>query len=105
MSKTLIEKMKARGDIPKSWLAELRTMENKLKAAEARAEEYGLIIDRLAPIKEAIIEERTKIESDERYHYPSANVVINAPLALIQTAMESQMRVLNRLSPPTQDDE
>lgn len=40
---------------------------------------------------EALIEQ---IEADERLHYPRANVFINAPLALIQVELESQVRIL-----------
>lgn len=35
-----------------------------------------------------------KIEADERYHYPPADVEINAPLALIQLEMETTVAVL-----------
>jgi hypothetical protein len=34
------------------------------------------------------------IESDERYRYPPADVVINAPLALIQVLMKAQVNAL-----------
>jgi hypothetical protein len=35
-----------------------------------------------------------EIDSDERFHYPVANVVINAPLALIQTDLEAVVAAL-----------
>lgn len=35
--------------------------------------------------------EIAEIEADERYHYASASVFINAPLALIQTEMRAKM--------------
>lgn len=35
-----------------------------------------------------------KVESDERLHYKPANVLVNAPLALIQTELETTSRVL-----------
>lgn len=35
-----------------------------------------------------------EIDSDSRYHYPSATIVENAPLALIQTGLESQAQLL-----------
>ena len=35
-----------------------------------------------------------EIEDDERLHYPCANVQINAPLALIQVALEAQRAIL-----------
>mgnify|MGYP001568119754 CR=1 FL=1 len=31
-----------------------------------------------------------KIDADERYHYPSARVDVNAPLALIQVALGTE---------------
>ena len=34
------------------------------------------------------------IDADERYHYPPAQVQINAPLALIQVSMGSEARAL-----------
>lgn len=34
-----------------------------------------------------------RIEADERYHYEPANVVINAPLALEQLVMQTEMQV------------
>lgn len=35
-----------------------------------------------------------KIDADERYHYPAATTFENAPLALIQTELESQAEAL-----------
>lgn len=32
--------------------------------------------------------------SDERLSYPTANAMVNAPLALIQTALDTERRVL-----------
>jgi hypothetical protein len=32
-----------------------------------------------------------EVENDERYHYASASVFINAPLALIQTEMKAKL--------------
>lgn len=32
-----------------------------------------------------------EIEADERYHYATASVLINAPLALIQTEMKAKL--------------
>ena len=41
------------------------------------------------------IDKRMKeIDRDTRYHYPPANTQINAPLALIQTEMDAEMRAL-----------
>lgn len=42
-------------------------------------------------------EEITEIDKDERFHYPLAQVQINAPLALIQVSMEARMRLLKKL--------
>lgn len=38
-----------------------------------------------------------KIEKDPRFHYKTAIVQVNAPLALIQQDMESRMSVLKRV--------
>lgn len=35
-----------------------------------------------------------KLKADERLYYSSANVFSNAPLALIQTQLESQIHIL-----------
>lgn len=42
-------------------------------------------------LEKFIKDEIAEIESDERYHYASASVFINAPLALIQTEMKAKM--------------
>jgi hypothetical protein len=47
----------------------------------------------------------TEIDADERYHYSPATVFENAPLALIQTALETEARALAwvlGISPPKQ---
>ncbi len=44
--------------------------------------------------KKEIEEKLKKVESDERLHYPSADVFTNAPLALIQVELESQRDIL-----------
>jgi len=44
--------------------------------------------------KQQIEGEIAIIEADERYNYPPANIQINAPLALIQTVMESRVQAL-----------
>lgn len=41
-----------------------------------------------------IKEEIKKAEQDERYSYPSAQVQINAPLALIQVSMRTRVGAL-----------
>ncbi|AVX45022.1 hypothetical protein [Campylobacter concisus] len=42
-------------------------------------------------LEKFIKDEIAEIENDERYHYASASVLINAPLALIQTEMRAKM--------------
>ena len=42
-------------------------------------------------LEKFIKDEIAEIEADERYHYASASVLINAPLALIQTEMRAKM--------------
>ena len=42
-------------------------------------------------LEKFIKDEIAEIEADERYHYSSASVLINAPLALIQTEMRAKM--------------
>ena len=42
-------------------------------------------------LEKFIKDEIAEIENDERYHYASASVLINAPLALIQTEMKAKM--------------
>lgn len=46
-----------------------------------------------------------EIDADERYHYSPATVFENAPLALIQTALETEAQALAwvlGISPPKQ---
>lgn len=45
----------------------------------------------LKELEKFIKDEIAEIETDERYHYASASVVINAPLALIQTEMKAKL--------------
>ena len=42
-------------------------------------------------LKNFIKSEIAEIEADECYHYATASVLINAPLALIQTEMRAKM--------------
>ena len=42
-------------------------------------------------LEKFIKDEIAEIEADERYHYASASVFINAPLALIQTVMKAKL--------------
>lgn len=47
-----------------------------------------------ARTRKQILTRLVEINADERYHYPTANTDINAPLALIQLSMESEARAL-----------
>ena len=47
--------------------------------------------------KEEILEWLRKVETDERLHYESANVFINAPLTLIQTELETKSNVFREI--------
>lgn len=51
----------------------------------------------MARVQTAIGREIAVIEQDERYHYKSALVEINAPLALLQCGMEAKMGLLLHL--------
>lgn len=42
-------------------------------------------------LEKFIKDEIAEIENDERYHYATVSVLINAPLALIQTEMRAKM--------------
>ena len=42
-------------------------------------------------LEKFIKDEIAEIEADERYHYATASVLINAPLAFIQTEMKAKM--------------
>ena len=42
-------------------------------------------------LEKFIKDEFAEIENDERYHYATASVLINAPLALIQTEMKAKL--------------
>lgn len=53
--------------------------------------------DKLKKIREFVKTEMIRITSDERYHYPSALVDVNAPLALEQTCMGAKMEILQKL--------
>jgi len=45
-------------------------------------------------VKEQVSKKLKQIEADERFHYPPANVLINAPLALIQVDLHAQHQTL-----------
>ena len=53
--------------------------------------------DKLKRIREFVRIEMLKIVSDERYHYKSALVDVNAPLALEQTCMGAKIEILQKL--------
>lgn len=42
-------------------------------------------------LEKFIKDEIAEIEADERYHYATASVLINAPLAFIQTEMKAKL--------------
>ena len=44
--------------------------------------------------KKEILTKIAEIESDVRYNYPTANAMINLPLAMIQLDMEARISVL-----------
>ena len=41
-----------------------------------------------------VLAEIERLETDERYHYNSANVFVNAPLALIQVDIAARITIL-----------
>lgn len=46
------------------------------------------------PAEDEIRSRIEKINADERYHAPAATIEVNAPLALIQAIMETEIRAL-----------
>lgn len=51
----------------------------------------------LEVMKARMEEELKELKADERMYYPSASVVTNAPLALVQTSMEAKINLLERM--------
>ena len=51
---------------------------------------------RLKTIEKYLIEHKKAIEEDERYHYKTATVFENAPLALIQFGMKAETALINQ---------
>jgi hypothetical protein len=51
----------------------------------------------LAPVIELLARDLREIDADERFHYPTANTDINAPLALIQLNLETKADYAQRL--------
>jgi len=45
-------------------------------------------------LRKFVDDEMTEIDKDERFHYKPATVFENAPLAMIQVAMETRMQLL-----------
>jgi hypothetical protein len=45
-------------------------------------------------LEKEIREKIMELESDERHHYPPAQVMINAPLALIQVEIDAKISAL-----------
>jgi len=62
-------------------------------AALATTEEES---KRLKTIEKYLIEHKKAIEEDERYHYKTATVFENAPLALIQFGMKAETALINQ---------
>ena len=60
----------------------------------ARVMAKNEIIRREKSFKKSVEDALDEIESDERLGYPTATVDVNAPLALIQCALENQRRAL-----------
>lgn len=53
---------------------------------------------------EKFLDENIKmIEDDERYHYPTATVYANAPLALIQMGLSEKMSILKQVKNKLQE--
>jgi hypothetical protein len=52
---------------------------------------------KLSEIQAFVKAEMTKIDTDERYHYKTALVQVNAPLALIQLEMSAKMVILKKV--------
>ena len=51
------------------------------------------------------IDKRMKeIDNDTRYHYPPADIRINAPLAIIQTGLDVEMAVLRTIKTILEED-
>jgi hypothetical protein len=44
--------------------------------------------------KEEIQKRINEIMADKRIHYPAANVIVNAPLALVQIELKAEVRTL-----------
>ncbi len=55
------------------------------------------MIQKVEEIKESVKSMIGKIEADERFHYPAADVFSNAPLALVQQDLESRMAALKQV--------
>jgi hypothetical protein len=64
------------------------------KAREIAAQEILRRSNQSLTAIKRIKEELAKIESDERLGYPTATVIENAPLALVQCGLENQRRAI-----------
>ncbi len=51
----------------------------------------------MSKLKEWVNKQIKEIDADERFHYKPANVIINAPLALIQVELDSKMQILKKV--------
>lgn len=54
-------------------------------------------------LKEFLLSEIAEVENDERYHYPPADVWINAPLALEQVALKTKIATLKKVLSQIED--
>ena len=78
--------------------ASLIDCEHDEALARRSAKHHGGVAATLDTLTRAasLVDEMTKairaIDEDERFHYPTARVNVNAPLALIQVGMESRVR-------------
>jgi len=56
-----------------------------------------LIVKERDKLTEWIDKEMNEIDKDERFHYPPAQVQVNAPLALIQVSMKARHTALKQV--------
>lgn len=89
-------KIKRNADLSKITLSELlKVVRGELLASETvRDMAMQEILRREKAFREKVQEALEEIESDERLGYPTATVVENAPLALIQCGLGAQVRAL-----------
>lgn len=69
-------------------------LDEKANTPKAREMAKNEIMRREKAFRKEIEASLRKIEEDERLGYPTATIDINAPLALIQCALQHQVRAL-----------